>query len=111
MGQEDRAVAETTQARFQAEVVCKRPARDLYWSGDRLLHLVPTKTEVFPAGHHLDYMYSSPTRERQDAVPEEVESMSLQGWPKEEGVQRYCSAVLGEHCELVVAASDHAGQH
>lgn len=37
--------------------------------------------------------------------------MSLLECPKEEGVQRCRSAVLGEHCELVVAANDHTGQH
>lgn len=115
MGQEDRAVAETKQAHPQVGAVCTRPARDLCSLGYRLLHLVQTKMEVYPAGHHLDYMYSSPTRERWDAVLEQVENMSLQGWLRAEGVQRYRSAGLGGHCGLVVTAEpavdDLAGQH
>lgn len=56
-------------------------------------------------------MYSSPTKERQNAVPEEVESMSLLEWPKGEGVQRHRNAVMGNHCKVLVAANDQVGQH
>jgi hypothetical protein len=99
---------ETKQAHSQAEAERTHLAQDLCLS--EYTRSLPglTKMEVYPAVHHLDYRYSTPTQghqvqERLDVeFAETVGSMNHQAWPKEAEVQMCHSAALELEVVVVV---------